>query len=311
MYLEMFGNELSLTPVAPDVSVGQERAKQFVMTMRAATARGVHRVLRLSEDFLNTPFAPDYDFYRWTADKRVERELQQYFRTLSTKVPFFRYQPIADTVLEGIECYRDGKLARGLTAAYIADGLAVSMCSQPVWEGSLVECEVYEIVGADVECRTDDVHHASCESHVDQQTAWFEQRIQHTVENGAELWRCSRDHFPALSWCASIEEQMVGLPSGALASITRGLFRLNAYCSCWQSGPFDPDSIGCAVSPESQSTLDTYSAERTFLCPDGRQRVFSWHAKMGQWRIYFDPEPGPGRLLLGYVGRHLRTTKFR
>jgi hypothetical protein len=225
--------------------------------MRAATAKGVRRVLRYSDDFLNTPFAPDYDFYRWTADKRVDRELQRYFRTLSTKVPFFQDKPDAEAALEDMECHREGKLAKGLTAAYIADGLAVSLCSEPRWERSSVECEVHEIVGADIECRIDDIHHASSPTHVDEQTAWFEQRIQLTVENGTELWRSSGDNFPSLICCASIEEQMVRLPSEALASITRGLFRLNNYCSCWQSGPFDSDSIGCAVSPESKSTLDT------------------------------------------------------
>ena len=92
-----------------------------------------------------------------------------------------------------------------------------------------------------------------------------------------------------------------------LPSIVRGLFNLNAFCITWQNGAFDPGEIQCAVSPESGPTLQRYSEERTFMCPDGQQRVFSWHAKVGSWRLYFDPAPGPGHLFVGYAGKHLRT----
>jgi hypothetical protein len=53
-----------------------------------------------------------------------------------------------------------------------------------------------------------------------------------------------------------------------------------------------------------------YGAERTFTSLDGTRRVFDWHVKVGHWRIHFDPDVGPGKLLIGYVGKHLRTKKF-
>jgi len=104
---------------------------------------------------------------------------------------------------------------------------------------------------------------------------------------------------------------MAGLPPSALPRIVSGLFSLNAFCAAWQNGGFAPEAIPCPVSPESEATLQKYPEERTFLCPDGTSRLFNWHAKVSSWRIYFDPGLGLGRLLVGYVGKHLRTVKFR
>jgi len=184
------------------------------------------------------------------------------------------------------------------------------MYSQQEWDKTLIECEIIEIVEEDISSRFEVIHNALSPAHLDQQVVWIEQRIQHSVENGNQLWRSFSDFFPGLICCPAIEEQMAGLPACSLASITRGLFRLNAYCTRWRSGAFEPHTIGCAVSPESPTTLEVYGAERTFLCPDGQNRIFSWHAKVGRWRIYFDPGSGPGSLLLGYVGKHLRTIKY-
>ena len=311
MLLEMFVNELSLIPAAPDLATGQGRARQFVLTMTAATRRGVRRALHLPEDFFAQAIGPDYYWKNWLADSRVERELRQFFRSLATKAPFLRDDRDTEAVWADIDCLCDGKAALGLKAAYVADGLALSLSSGPEWDRHLIDCEVHEIVDDDVSCRSESVPHASSPGHVENHTDWFQKRIQTTVADGRELWRHSSDFFPCLLCCSAVEDQMANLPANSLASIVRGLSCLNVFCADWQSGAFQPDDIGCSVSPEKGTTLAMYGAERTFSCPDGEARVFSWHAKVGQWRIYFDPAPGPGRLFVSYVGKHLPTAKFR
>lgn len=306
----MFVNELSLSPAAVDVATGQDRARQFVNTMMAATARGVRRTLRLPEDFFAKPIAPGYDGYVWSCDNRIEREVRQYFRSLATKAPFLRDEPGTEAAWADIDCCWHTQLALGLKAAYVADGLALSMSSRQEWDNVSIICEIQEIVDGDISCRCESIHHASSTEHLDPQMDWIQQRIRTMVAHGKELWRHVGDFFPSLDCCSVVEEQMASLPAQSLASITRGLFRLNTFCVGWQSGTFDPDAVGCVVSPESDSTLQMYGAERTFLCPDGQKRVFSWHAKVGLWRIYFDPAQGPGRVFVGYVGKHLRTAKF-
>ena len=306
----MFVNELSLVPPAALVPAGQERARQFVFAVRAATARGVQRILRAPEDFLATPLAPSYNWYQWLQDSRVDREIRQYFRSLATKAPFLHDEPSTEAIWAGIDCFWQARLALGLKAAYVADGLALSISSGPEWDCSLVICEIQEILDEEVSCRLESIHHAVSVIHVEQQTDWIRHRIQSSVADGRELWLNFADFFPCLMCCSDVETHIASLPSASLASITRGLFQLNNFCVGWQSGRFDPNRLECSVSPESGSTLALFADERTFLCPDGQKRVFSWHVKVGHWRIYFDPTPGPGRVFVGYVGKHLRTSKL-
>jgi hypothetical protein len=308
--LEMFVNELSMTPAAADVPTGQDRAKQFVLAMRAATARGVKRVLRIPADFFAKLIAPSYDWHHWLQDNRVDREIRRYFLSLATRAPFLRDEPRIEAVWAGIDCYWESQSALGLKAAYVADGLALSLASRPAWDCPLIACEIQEVVDEDVSCRSESIHHASSSGHVDQQTDWIQQRIQTSVVNGKELWLSLGDFFPSLVCCSGVEQHVTSLPSESLANITRGLFRLNDFCAGWNTGAFDPTKVQCPVSPESASTLQQFAGERTFLCPDGESRVFSWHVKPGKWRIYFDPSPGPGRVLIGYIGKHLRTARF-
>ncbi|MFH1113330.1 MAG: hypothetical protein V1792_05365 [Pseudomonadota bacterium] len=278
--------------------------------MREATAHGVRRTLRIPEDFQARPIASNYYWKNWIRDDRVERELRRFFLSLATKEPFLRDQPDIEAVWSEIDCLWHGQFALGLKAAYVSDGLALSMTSEEEWNNFLIECDIHEVVGEDVECRREVVHHASTTSHVEPQLSWIEERIRIAVRDGKELWHLRGDFFPALDWCSSVEDLMAQLPVAALPRIVGGLFSLNSFCATWQSGRFASQEIQCVVSPESEATLKKYCGERTFMCPDGTHRLFSWHAKVGSWRIYFDPASGPGRLLVGYVGKHLRTVKF-
>jgi hypothetical protein len=310
MLPEMFFNELSLLPLAADVPAGRERAEQFVTTLRAATMRGIQRTLRVPESFFTEPVARGYYWQNWLNDNRVDREIRQFFRSLATKLSFLRDEPDAEAGWKNVDCLWQNQLSLGLKAAYVADGLAVSVLSIPQWDTPWIECDIHELVDENIDSRPEILHHAASTNHLDPHMGWIQHRIRDSVEDGRELWQRFSDLFPLLGCCQEVEEQMVNLPVPALPSIARGLFYLNAFCVGWQSRIFNPDGIQCAVSPESAPTLIKYSAERTFLCPDGEQRTFTWHAKVGSWRIYFDPAPGPGHLFVGYVGKHLRTVKF-
>jgi hypothetical protein len=226
MHLEMFLNELSLVPLAVDVIAGQERARQFVLTMMAATALGVQRTLQVPEDFFVKAIAPGYNWYMWSCDGRVEREILQYFRSLATKSPFLRNEPPAEAEWIEIDCLWENQLALGLKAAYVADGIAISISSRQEWDAPSLECEIQEIVDGDVACRMEFIHHASKAGHLDPQSEWIRHRIQAAVSNGKELWLHIGDFFPLLSCCSVVEGQMASLPTNSLPSIMRGLFYL-------------------------------------------------------------------------------------
>lgn len=311
MHVEMFYNELSSTPVAPDTATAQRRAEQFVQLMIDAVGRGVKRGLRCPAEFFERPLAPEYSWYDWRADGRVDMEMRRYFRSLNTKMPFLIDLPDESGRWCELDFFHGAENARGAGACYVGDGLCVSLASRPEWDTPNLTLEIHEIVADEVQQRKESVHHACNTGHVATHDAWIQERITLLATSGDELWRHREEWFPQLIFCDSTKAQAEKLPDACLASIVRGLRALSAYCAKWSSGGFNQGDVDCVVSGESSSTLALYAGERTFRCPDGANRVFELHAKLGYWRIHFHPDPGPGRLWIGYLGKHLRIASQR
>ena len=118
--------------------------------------------------------------------------------------------------------------------------------------------------------------------------------------------------FPSLDFCGATEGQIRGLGGDCppLQPVIRGLRGLDNYCQTWTTVGFNMKAISSS-SGESQSTLDMYGNQRTFICPDGQPRVFSWRKKLSALRLDFFDFSAQKRLLAGYVGRHLDTAKHK
>lgn len=97
-----------------------------------------------------------------------------------------------------------------------------------------------------------------------------------------------------------------------LRPVAPRLFQLQTYCQEWTEDRFDPKQLPTRASPESQVTLNQYGKERTFRCPDNRERTFSWHLRLtpGAWRLYFIPRKETRQMIIGYIGPHLPTVKY-
>lgn len=312
MELELVFNELSWSRPAPSREAARACADAFVRAAAAATKRGIKRTIRSGVDFMNLELAPRYHWWDWRKDPAVERDLQSYFRLIVTKYPAVADEPVLEDDLLGYDHFLQGQQAIGLGVAHRMDSLALSMPSSDTWNTHLIRLEVRQLIEGEVESHLENVRHASRSQHVsDHHADWIKQRLASVVDSGQALWKRSAEFFPQLDFCDAVCDQMWRLPKAALAPIIRGLFQLDEYAREWSSGPFSPELIQCGVSPDSAPTIDQFAGERTFKCPDGRSFVFSWHAKVGSWRVYFDWKAGPGRLLIGYVGPHLRTVKSR
>ena len=91
-----------------------------------------------------------------------------------------------------------------------------------------------------------------------------------------------------------------------LWSVEERLSQLENASKTWISGAFDPKTIPCKTSPESESRLNKFSQELTIKCPgpDEKERLFSLHVRMtpGAWRLHFSTELGPGKIIIGYIG---------
>jgi len=317
MALDLVLNELSLHPPAPDTLIARIWVSDFIQTVKAIKAQaGKQAVLRTQYDFYTTLLAPDYPLQRWLNDSEVDREEQRFIKALVTKAPFS--QDVLNTEVQAIETnvgscefQYQGEQAIGLGVACILDIIPVSLTSQPCWDCSYLDLDVIRIDEDDEKIT---IVHASRKQHLQDHIEWIKTRLLTGIRDGVTLWNNKDELFPNLQFCDSVGEQLQNLRVGdvMLSPIEKKLFDLQKYASTWVGGAFDSDKIACKATPESEVTLKQYSQARTFTCPDGQERVFSWHVRLTPlaWRIHFDPSQS-GKIVIGYIGCHLRTAKFK
>lgn len=203
------------------------------------------------------------------------------------------------------ECRYGEHAARGLGIAHRHGGIGVSFLSHERWNCSDLELSELAIVGDDLQTRVAHVPHAANASHLSEHEALLQQPTSDELD-GDRVWENRGDLFPSLDFCDAVAAQLSQLSKNdpRLKSIVRGFSDLQSFCDAWGEGHFDIHKISNA-SGESESTMNQYSAERTFLCPDGQHRVFEWHVKRWRMRIHFIDVPEARRILVGYAGDHL------
>jgi len=315
MDLDMVLNELSVQFPASDIRTAHEWMSDLLNTIIAATKQGVSGVLRTHRDFHATMLAPDYPLARWRNDPSVDKEKRWYFNFRITQKPFLADldAPEIEEKLGLCEFTYEGDVVQGLAHAYLLEALAVSVRSARRWEFSLLELEVRQLDDdGNLTIEIVEVIHASYPSHVVEHEEWIQNRLQRSVRDGVDLWNRKHELFSSLIFCESVGKQLQKLRSGnpMLCPIVKRLFKLENYCKNWHDGPFNPDNLRTKATPESQATLQEFGNERTFLCPDGQERIFSWHVRLtpGAWRIQFFPEVG--KIIIGYIGPHLPTVSY-
>lgn len=316
MDLEMVLNELSLLTPAADILIARQRMSELLGTILQATASGVKRVLRTSDDINTIELAPGYPIARWRNDAEVDREERRFFLALTTKAPF--WTDVAEEIKDEFdlsEIWHQGRQAGGLGFALIIDGLAISFQSDECWNCHCLQLEVRRL---DEVCNVIEeqveIVHSSHRTHVLQHAAWIENRIRTLVSDGEELWTRRDEFFPNLEFCETVSKQLQSIRTGQLElkPVVRALFELQNCCKNWKTGSFSTEEYAIEESGESEATLKKYRKERTFRCLDGQDRLFERHIKLRlcNWRIHFVPLQ-PGKTIVGYIGRHLPTVKYK
>ena len=318
MDLEMVLNELSLCTPAPDIITARQWMSQLIFTLRQATTSGVKRILRTSNEINSLEIAPGYPIARWRNDSEVDIEERRFFRTLTNKAPF--WNDVAEDFKDRFDLsqvWHEEIEAQGLGFVLIIDGLAISFNSERKWNLSKLTLKIRRL-NEDDELFDEllEIVHASSQNHVKEHNDWIKYRIRLNINNGQELWNRKEELFPNLEFCDSVKKQLEDILSGQLElqPVIKTLLTLQNYCQTWNSGSFYIQPSILEYSPESQQTLNNskYKEQREFICPDGKKRLFSLHAKLRicNWRIYFKPET-PGKVIIGYIGSHLPTVKYK
>lgn len=318
MELEMVLNELSLQPVAEDVLTARRRMVELISTMSAATRSGVSRVLRTHRDLNAEELASGYPIAQWRNDHDVDRDVRRFFTSLATKAPYLvdiNDSTITDRAAESDFLYHESP-AMGLGTAYLLDNLAISIRSVLHWHADHLDI-TYRYLDSNGEIleETVNVTHASHKDHILEHSSWIKAHLNTTINSGLDIWQQRERLFPNLQFCDSVGETLQQFTSGnsPLHLVVKKLLELERFCVQWQElgGAFELKNMPLKGSVESDATLQMYSREHTFRCPDGIERVFSLHVRINQdWRLHYYPLAGQSKLIIGYIGEHLRTKKY-
>jgi hypothetical protein len=311
MSIDMVLNELSLTPPFIDIHAARGGMSRFIQTLIAATRRGLRASLRTSVIIHGALLGPNYVLAQWRNDAAVDREEQRFFRSLTTKYPLL--SEIDDATGEDTfgltDCTCNGARSSGLAFAYVFEALPVSVRSAPQWETNTLSVTVSQLRGDDLSTEAVELRHASSPEHVDQHSDWIQKELQRSVTNGDQLWQRRTELFPHVNFCSTVEEQLSPLNDSmpVFRHLLARLTALETFGANWIAGAFDSRNLAFNARPESQATLEKFADQRTFTCPDGIRRVFSWHTSLPPhaWRLHFNFALGPGLVLVGYVGPHL------
>jgi hypothetical protein len=318
MQLEMVLNELSLQNTANDERTARELMSNLVKTINLAVKKGII-TLRTENRIYDIIIAPNYPISKWLYyDNQVDEVEKDFLLTLETQTPLLK--EIKDTVIRDKVDLSDfkyqGETARELGISYLLDNLAISFNSDPKWNSSYLDLEFTSLDDSGKLIDTQiKVNHASLEVHIDEHQDWIKQRTQLVIKDGKELWNRKEELFPNLEFCKSVEKQLENIRTRQLElqPVIKALFELQNCSQNWNNGAFSTEGYLIETSGESEPTLNQYSRQRTFRCPDGKERLFEQHIKLRacNWRIHFLPENPNKAIIVGYIGRHLPTDKYK
>jgi hypothetical protein len=311
-------NELSVEPM--EGTSADERMLALVGTLKALRTLGAARVLRSTQDVLERYVAADTSMRAWLFSRHDHREEKQLLKSALNKSPFVealhaRAEAAADRL---VDVRHRERPAKGLGAALLLRSAAVSLVGGPdfAFTNLPVSRAVLNDAG-EIQTTTDHVLNVWNEGSVEQCRSQITACVLSTVANGELAWGRRDELFSHLEWSREAQSHLRSLLGSELVfrSVVERLMTLNQAVATWSGGPFEPP---LQFSTEAGGTLQhgRLGSERECTLPSGEVKQLSLHIKLTDyWRIYFNfrqldgesPEGRPqGRVLVGYIGKHLR-----
>ncbi|MDT8446517.1 MAG: hypothetical protein RRB13_06420 [bacterium] len=306
-------NERSLEQPYQNRSKARQGIKQFVELSLLLKKFGFSTGIRTTRDFSTRPLTPDRSVYDCIYDRENRGDPTfQLFLTMVSKAPFI------EDLLENranynlVEYKYHDAPALGLALAHQTNNFVLSFQGDQRFEADQLQLEMIQFCNEQIESSLVLVPNLSCAAQAQKRQQEI-LNLQGKVKSGADLVQQAVSRYPFIALCDSAKKQLMALNGSELyfSEIQRHLQILNDTMQSWEAGPFSPEGLTWSFESQPTMTNSDLKAMRTFRCPDGSQRICERHTKMmsANQRIHFLPLQEEGKVLIGYVGIHLKTSK--
>jgi hypothetical protein len=313
--MELILNELSAIQ-APSLPEARAAMSSFVAVLVRGTAIGFERAIRASIDLGGHLLTAGYPVARWRNDPEVDQDERTFFRLITARFPVDHGLADLRNALLGREYRYQGRPCVGLGAADVVDTVCISFALAEEWNSDRITVHHGFLNEATGEYEQDQVIvlHASAPTHMAAHEQWFVDR-QRVIVSGTDLYERRDELLPELVFCEEAASQLATLTAGhaMLHPVAKKLFSFQDYASTWNDGPFDPKQLPMKATPESESTMNEFGRDRDFKMPTGALISLPWHVRLTglPWRIHFGWDVNNRTIIVGYIGRHLPTSKYR
>ncbi|MBF0345035.1 MAG: hypothetical protein HQL06_12500 [Nitrospirae bacterium] len=303
-----FVNELSFIGQAENLDKCTELIKELIRTIDVLSpVCQVHT----SQYLWQKEISSKYTVKNFIYDKKIDQAIRAKFQSYVTKGPHF--ETLIENTFHQCTIISNNQDATGssIAAAAQLSGILMSLKNAPPFDLNHVEVRY-------------------CDETVNEQSLQIRNLFDHSVakdycanvikdhtNSWKDFWNQRKVLFPGLVFCEIVKSQLENVNFKTHSElISRHLKYMNDYIKNVRAGKVqtrDFQKMGISASTESDTTLIHYSRQRTFECPDGVRRIFSWHSKQfGQnIRIHFYPPDGETEdFTIGYIGKHLLTWTY-
>ncbi len=320
--MNLFINELSFQAQAHDKTGANQLMDKLVSVYRSLKPLQEEGRVQTSKRLWEKELLNGYTVNQWAAEiGRSSIDKMRWFLIMVRKGPFI--ETILDDELEGYyECLleNDKEVSySSLAGAAFLNGILISLCHCDEYNSEKISLRYRLNEGSFAEIDIANFYNPTLSEKF--AGDFIEQRIKSLVEDVTswdDFWANKEILYSRLSFCDCVRDQLNNLDfAPCIKIINTHLERMNEYCGMLASDEnIVPEyhKMGILASTESGSTLSTYGYQRKFNCPDGKERLFDWHSKqLGQnIRIHFyPPDSGNNDFIVGYIGLHLKTIKYK
>ncbi len=309
----VFVNELSVESQAKDRTDAQRLMKDLMSIIESLKSLQGEDPIRTSGTLWAKELFHDYTVQQWLNE--LNEPQMRWFKKVVRNGPYI--ETLLDKEVEYHECWYHGDdvSSTSIAGAVFFEGIVTSLQDSNRFAFKHLPLRYRE---GDQAFTAVDLFNVYDPNSVEAIIQEILETFRTDIVSWEDFWDRKGTLFPKLTFCECVKRQLlkINFEPINIKGIVRHLAMMNAYYSTQDAGQQAPDytKMGIEASTETQCTLERYGYQRKFDCPDGNERLFDWHSKLrGQnLRIHFYPPDSENAcFLIGYIGEHLKTCKYR